>query len=121
MWHHGDRSFNCWYVNLQEPYRRTAIGFDTMDQELDIVVAADRSEWRWKDEEAFSRLQAMGVFSAEEAKAIRAEGERVLDSMHKDQPPFSSGWENWAPPPEWPIPELPEAWDASFTVTPKAC
>ena len=112
MWHHGDRSFNCWYVNLQEPYRRTSMGFDTMDQELDIVVKADRSEWRWKDEEAFSKLHAMGVFSAEEARAIRAEGEGVLESMRNAQPTFSSGWENWAPPPGWPIPELPEGWDA---------
>ena len=114
MWRHEDRSFNCWYINLQEPYRRTAIGFDTMDQELDIVVTADRSELRWKDEEAFSKLHEMDVFSAEEARAIRAEGERVLDSMHKDQPPFSSGWENWAPPPEWPIPELPANWDLAL-------
>ena len=114
MWRDGDRSFNCWYINLQEAYRRTAIGFDTMDQELDIVVTADRSEWRWKDEELFSRSQAMGVYSPEEARAIRAEGERVLDSMHKAQPPFSSGWEDWRPPPEWPTPELPENWDAAL-------
>ena len=114
MWHEAGRVFNCWYINLQESYRRTAIGFDTMDQELDIVVTADRSEWRWKDEELFSRSQAMGVYSPEEARAIRAEGERVLDSMHKDQPPFSSGWEHWAPPVEWPTPELPESWDAAL-------
>ena len=111
MWHDGDRGFNCWYINLQEPYRRTAIGFDTMDQVLDIVVTADRSEWRWKDEEEFSRAQSMGLYSPEEARAIQAEGEKVLESMHKDQPPFSSGWEYWAPPPDWPTPELPENWD----------
>lgn len=41
----GSREFVGWYVNLQEALRPTAIGFDFMDQELDIVVKPDLSEW----------------------------------------------------------------------------
>ena len=54
MWKAGTRQFNCWYVHLQEPRRRTKIGFDTMDQMLDIVISPDRKQWRWKDEEEFN-------------------------------------------------------------------
>ena len=39
-----------WYVNLQEPFRRTAGGVDTADQLLDLVRTKD-GEWRWKDED----------------------------------------------------------------------
>ena len=39
-----------WYVNLEEPLRRTAIGFDTLDHELDVIIELGGS-WRWKDED----------------------------------------------------------------------
>ncbi|MGE5072264.1 MAG: DUF402 domain-containing protein, partial [Anaerolineae bacterium] len=35
MWEAGTRELTCWYINLQEPVRRTAIGYDTMDHMLD--------------------------------------------------------------------------------------
>ena len=38
----GAASSRAWYVNLQEPFRRTAIGFDTQDLELDLVVSRRR-------------------------------------------------------------------------------
>src|SRR5262245_47285768 len=36
----GDR-FSGYYVNFEEPFRRTAIGFDTNDHTLDIRVTAE--------------------------------------------------------------------------------
>ena len=44
------RSFSGWYGDLQAPRVRTAVGFDTTDHVLDVVIAADRS-WEWKDED----------------------------------------------------------------------
>src|SRR3954464_11704013 len=50
-------AFRNWYVNLEEPAVRWRadglLGLDTVDQDLDIVVDADRG-WRWKDEEEFA-------------------------------------------------------------------
>jgi hypothetical protein len=37
-----------WSVNLQRPFRRTAIGIESMDLALDVVVTPDRVWW-WKD------------------------------------------------------------------------
>lgn len=107
----GQAQLRCWYVNLQTPERRTSIGFDAMDQELDIVITPDLSAWRWKDEDKFERMAAEGVFSTDEARAIRAEGERVIREMRAGEPPFGEGWERWSPPPAWQIPELPPGWD----------
>lgn len=111
MWRRGSREFVGWYINLQECLRRTHLGFDTMDQELDIVVRPDLSEWVWKDEALFERAQEAGRFSPAQAREIRAEGERVLELVRQRKPPFGDGWECWSPPPEWPIPVLPQDWD----------
>lgn len=39
-WLASGRHFG-WYVNLQRPYRRTAIGIEAMDLALDVVVEPD--------------------------------------------------------------------------------
>ena len=111
MWGEENREFVGWYINLQEPLRRTAIGFDFMDQDLDIVVKPDLSEWVWKDKESFARAQELGIFSDQQAREIRAEGERVIERVRTQTFPFNGGWENWFPDPEWPIPCLPKGWD----------
>jgi len=41
FWRGPQREFAGWYVNLQEPFRRTSRGVDTQDLELDIVIAPD--------------------------------------------------------------------------------
>jgi hypothetical protein len=111
MWETGQARLRGWYVNLQEPLRRTRLGFDTMDHLLDIVISADRSSWHWKDEDEFEGAVALGVYSPEEARAIRTEGERVIERLEAGQPPFCDGWERWTPPAKWSIPSLPDGWD----------
>jgi hypothetical protein len=111
MWAAGQSQVRCWYVNLQEPLRRTKIGFDSMDHLLDIVISADQSTWHWKDEDEFEEAIAVGLYSPEKAEAIRAEGARVIELLETKQSPFCDGWERWSPPATWQIPALPEGWD----------
>lgn len=106
---HG--AFQHWYINLEEPFRRTPFGFDYLDHLLDIVVQPDRTRWEWKDEEEFAQAQATGIFTSEQARAIRAEGERALAHLRANRPPFDRGWEQWRPSLGWPIPILPQDWD----------
>ncbi|MFC1976318.1 DUF402 domain-containing protein [Chloroflexota bacterium] len=112
MWRHETRDFRGWYINLQDPLRRTEIGFDFMDQELDVVVKPDLSSWVWKDEAAFQKAQALGLMSASQARKIRAEAERAIERVRAKVSPFNEGWENWFPDPEWPIPSLAVGWDS---------
>lgn len=105
-----DGSFRNWYVNLERPLERSPLGFDYLDQELDIVVEPDRS-WRFIDEDEFEEAQRLGVIGAEEAAAVHAEAERVVARIESWSPPFSEGWENWLPDPDWPRPELPQGWE----------
>jgi len=111
MWERGGSILRCWYVNLETPLQRTPIGFDTMDHELDIVISPDRSEWKWKDEEAFRELVAGGAFTSGEAQTIHAEGEKVIRQLEDGVTPFWAAWEKWSPPKDWIIPPLPQNWD----------
>ena len=97
IWLFGD----AWYVNLQEPFRRTADGFDTADQLLDLVRTRDGA-WRWKDEHELAHAVDEGFIPEDEAAAIRAEARRVIAAD-----PFPTGWEAWEADPSWPLPGLP--------------
>ena len=101
FWSH-DRAVDHWYVNFEQPLRRSPIGFDTFDEKLDLIVRPDGS-YRWKDEDELEQAAAAGLLDAD---AVRGEAERVLEEW-----PFPTGWEDWRPDPAWPVPELPEGWD----------
>jgi hypothetical protein len=101
-----------WYVNLQDPLERTPIGFDSVDHALDVVVELDRSSWRWKDEEELAEAVRDGLFSEVEAADFYAWGARAVDRIVSREAPFDRDWDDWAPDPGWPVPELPDGWDS---------
>ena len=85
-----------WYVNLEEPWREGLFGFDTTDHLLDVWVEPDGT-WRWKDEDDLAEALEIGLFSANKAAQIRAEGERAIDRIEAWTAPFDEGWERWRP------------------------
>jgi predicted RNA-binding protein associated with RNAse of E/G family len=99
-----------WYVNLEEPLRRTAQGFDYLDQFLDVIVKPDLSGWHWKDEDELEEAVSLGLVSKEKAAVMYIEGDRVVAWLQSGKSPFS-GWEKWRPDPSWQVPVLPEGWD----------
>jgi len=112
MWETGSSRLRCWYINLQTPLRRLSVGFETMDQMLDVVTSPDRSKWWWKDEDEFNTAVALGIFSAAEAKSIRQAGERAIKLLMSGQSIYED-WQNWTAPTNWEIPKLPTGWDSS--------
>ena len=111
MWETGTKNLNCWYVNLQEPVRRTTIGFDTMDNTLDVVISPDMSEWRWKDDDEFTEAINAGFYSREKANEIWAEGERAVRLITSERRSLYEKWEKWQANSEWEIPKLSLSWD----------
>ena len=105
-----DWVFLGWYVNLQAPLRHVAVGFDTADHQLDIVIAPDGG-WSWKDEDELADAVALGHFSPEKAARIRAEGERVIPAIESRAWPFDGSLINWRPDPAWPMPTVPVDWN----------
>jgi hypothetical protein len=105
-----DLRLSRYFVNLEEPFRRTPLGFDTQDHTLDVIVNPDRS-WRWRDEEELENHVLEGFFPRTLADAIRAEGTRVIDEIVSGTHPCLAGWSQWRPPLEWAIPTMPHGWD----------
>ena len=111
FWNEEMTDLRSWYINIDAPYKRTQIGFDTWDMFLDIVVASDRESWRYKDEDEFADAIAAGFFTEREANEVRATAAEALAIVKADRPPFDSTWASWRPDAKWGMPELPDGWD----------
>ncbi|MFC1900593.1 DUF402 domain-containing protein [Chloroflexota bacterium] len=110
FWNASDNSHQLWYVNLEEPFRKTEIGYDTMDFFLDVLISPDFSEWRWDDEDELAEAVEAGLITPEKSSNLYTEGKKAVKWLQSGKSPFS-GWENWQPDPSWPIPVLPDGWD----------
>jgi hypothetical protein len=95
-----------WYINLEDPPVFAGRTVSTRDHILDLWAPADTGEARWKDEDELEAAIAAGTRTSREAETYRAEGERVMLER-----PWPTGWEEAAPDPSWPAPELFDGWD----------
>ena len=96
FWRGDERAFAGWYVNFQEPLRRTADGIDTCDQELDIWIEPDGT-WEFKDDELLDGWVAKGRFTADEVARIRADGARVGEALDRREYWWDERWSAWRP------------------------
>jgi len=106
FWQGERRELAGWYVNIQEPFRRTPLGYDTQDLELDIWVPRD-APWQWKDDELLEERVREGRFTPAQAQAARAEGRRVAAELDAGRRWWDDAWAEWTPDPAWPTPEFP--------------
>ena len=100
FWDGPDRELACWYLNLQEPFRRTRHGYDTQDLELDVVVHPD-GRVELKDEELLDLRVREGRFTDDQAREIRAEGDRLVARLHAGERWWDPWWALWEPDPAW--------------------
>jgi hypothetical protein len=105
-----DKHLRFWYLNIETPLRRSPLGFDYMDQTLDIIIDANLRKWRWKDEEELEEAVDLGVYTRQEAEEIRAAGEQALARFLACNPPFDRAWDQWRPDPGWSVPQLSVDW-----------
>jgi hypothetical protein len=108
-WRGTDGEFSGWYLNLEEPFRRTPIGFDYSDEELDIIVLPDGS-WSFKDWDLLDEHLANGRYTAEKVARIRADGLRIGAELDAGARWWSDEWVTWKPDPLWTAPALPDGW-----------
>ncbi|MFI5045827.1 MAG: DUF402 domain-containing protein [Acidimicrobiia bacterium] len=110
-WAGPDREFVCWYLNIQESMRPTAIGFDTQDLELDIVVMADGTSLL-KDDELLDQRVADSRWTADEVAAIRRLGQEIVrDVVEPGRFWWDRAWAAWEPDAWLSAPALPRGWE----------
>ena len=107
----GTKNLECVYINMQAPIRRTSIGFDSMDHTLDVVIHPDMDQWRWKDEDEFEEAQRIGVYTLEQARQIRAAGEKAIELVLSQRRAMYEKWKLWEPNPKWDLPTLSPLWN----------
>jgi hypothetical protein len=109
-WARPGRSFEGWYVNIQVPYRRTEIGIDSLDLELDLLVSPT-DEVIVKDEDHVAASAALGRFTEDDARLIHAAGARVRAEIEAGERWWDERWSRWTPPVELLVPPvLPDGW-----------
>ena len=103
------RIFTGYYVNFQLPYRRTKLGFDSFDLELDLVVNKDL-EWHWKDVADYEAgIQSGGIHQSWVTEIEQAKQE-VLERIDQRMYLFDGSWLSWQPPSRS-APKLPIGWN----------
>jgi predicted RNA-binding protein associated with RNAse of E/G family len=108
----SDRRFTKYFVNMEEPFRRTPVGIDTQDHTIDVDVAPNLA-WRWRDEEELRNHVKYGFYTEALAAAARAEGERAIAAIERGDHPCLDSWSQWSPDHRWKTPEIPAGWDTT--------
>ena len=112
FWHGPERRFAGWYLNLEEPFRRTATGYDSQDLELDVWIPA-AGPWRVKDWELVEQRVQEGRFTLEQAAAIRALGQELVAMLERGERWWDERWATFVPEPAWRAPAFPEGWETT--------
>jgi protein associated with RNAse G/E len=111
IWEAATDRFDCYYVNFQLPFRRTRLGFDSLDLDLDIIIEADYS-WKWKDVDEYQHAIRVGGIRPEWVSAIERARAEVAARFSNRAYPLNGAWLNWCPDPNWAPPSLPVDWDS---------
>jgi Protein of unknown function (DUF402) len=113
-WHDGARWTDDWYGNLESPWRRSPIGFDTQDWALDVVGTGHPVEGPWavryKDDDELTWRVDRGALSAAHAAHIRKFGAKLMQRAQEALWPFNADWDAWLPDPDWTAVPMPEGW-----------
>ena len=110
FWTGEDRTFSCWYINLQTAFVRTSVGVDTMDLELDLVVLPDGS-WVVKALDVLPERVAEGRLTQSVVDHVLRLGDRLGAELDAGRWWWDTAWVDWRPDPLEHVPTLPDGWD----------
>lgn len=112
FWEGAERAFAGWYLNLEEPFRRTEAGYDTQDLELDVWLPVGEP-WRFKDAELLDERVRDGRYTPEQAAATRRLGRELAAVLESGERWWEQHWTSFVPDPAWRAPSFPVGWEAA--------
>jgi hypothetical protein len=110
FWDHTRGQFTSYYINFQLPFQRSALGFDTLDLDLDLVIDPQMC-WHWKDEQDYREGIQEGGILPTWVKGIETSLPEVFQRIDRRTPPLDGSWLNWRPDKAWKPTCLSEGWD----------
>ncbi len=111
VWNTTTGEFEGYYVNFQLPYKRSRVGFDTFDLELDLVVDANLG-YTWKDLDLYQTGVEIGVITREWVSGIEAAKADVFRKISDKAYPFDGSLLAWQPDPSWRPAHLLDGWES---------
>lgn len=84
------------YVNLEAPWVRTSLGFDTADWILDVIAERDGSH-SLKDEDELEWAGETGKFDAAMLAAVDDARHHAVAAVETHAFPFDADWDAWSP------------------------
>lgn len=97
-----------WYVNVELPWRRSPIGFDSRDLVLDLRWR--EGLWEREDEDELLWAVERGIVSPGEEQLARQAAENALAYWDKREGSFGAPWEEIRIDPDWPQAVVSENW-----------
>jgi hypothetical protein len=91
----------------------SAIGYDTQDHELDVIVLEDL-QWFFKDDEKLDERVREGRYTESEMVSIRETGANIAAMLDARELWWDPSLRNWRPDPSWSTPDPVEAgWESA--------
>jgi hypothetical protein len=112
-WEDGDRWSPGFYVDLEQPWRRTEVGFDTGDWILDLVIDSAGLVTRKDEDELAASLERGGV-TLDEVATTEAAAVAATEAASAGAWPFSGDWDAWLLLRTSDPLTVPPDWDAGF-------
>lgn len=99
--------YRGWYINLELPWSRTPIGYDTRDLTLDIVFDDHLTQPQWKDGDEHDWNLATGAITADQHRLYRAHGHTAIADALFRRGLFGTDWSHLHPIEHNALPHLP--------------
>jgi hypothetical protein len=112
-WEDGDAWRPGFYINLEAPWLRTPLGFDTGDWILDLEVDGAGVITR-KDSDELEWSLDVGRLTPREVDVIESAARSAAAALAAGAWPFSADWNAWLPGRTSEPLEIPAGWDAAF-------
>lgn len=108
----SDGDISGWYINIELPWQRTPIGFDSRDLVLDVRLR--NGVWAWEDEDELIWAVDNGLVSADQEKFARISAAAALDAAEHKMGAFQLDWERYLPEKDWLMPAVSHDWATVF-------
>jgi hypothetical protein len=105
----GEGRFRAWKVNIEAPFQRSELGFDTTDHFLDAIVKPDR-RYFWKDHEYVEMWRGRGAYTSGDVERLYDAGKALEPLIEAGRSPFDDEWTAWQPEVIVPVPRVPAGW-----------